>query len=116
MEVLARLEAERRLKEAEESLHRLEKDVMRPDSDQRDADEIREEMIGDVKTLKSKIIFLSYLEFLLYIILFCLLQLMSKRYNEQYFDGMVMMKMSTLFIFSFMIMEQHAHCSLMIGF
>jgi hypothetical protein len=55
VEVIARLDAERRLKQAEESLHRLEKDVMRSDSDdQRDADEIREEMIGDVKTLKSR--------------------------------------------------------------
>ena len=54
IEVVARLEAERRLKEAEQSLGRLEKDVMDTGSDGRDADEIREEMIGDVKTLKSE--------------------------------------------------------------
>lgn len=52
---MARIEAERRLKEAENSLARLERAV-NTDDQTRDEGEVREEMIGDVKTLKSRIV------------------------------------------------------------
>ena len=63
MEVMARLDAERRLREAEESLKRLERAVD-PDTDddnddgggggdRRDSYEVKQEMISDVRTLKS---------------------------------------------------------------
>ena len=51
-EIVARMHAEQRLKEADMSLSRLEKDVMEQGTDSRSADELREEMIVDVKTLK----------------------------------------------------------------
>ena len=55
---MARLDAERRLKDAEESLTRLERAVnKKPGDETRDETEVREEMIGDVKTLKRKIIY-----------------------------------------------------------
>ena len=51
---MARIEAERRLKEAETSLARLDRAVNKdPEDTSRDQEEVREEMIGDVKTLKS---------------------------------------------------------------
>ena len=53
---MARIEAERRLKEAEASLGRLEVAVNREpaEASTRNEEQVREEMIGDVKTLKSK--------------------------------------------------------------
>ena len=53
---MARLEAERRLREAEESLSRLERavnPVSDDDGDERDSEVVQQEMISDVKTLKS---------------------------------------------------------------
>ena len=54
-EIVARMAAERRLKHAESSLKRLERNVERPAvQEEKPAEEVRQEMIGDVKTLKSK--------------------------------------------------------------
>ena len=51
---MARLEAERRLREAEESLSRLEKAVHQDGTQGRNEQEVREEMVSDVKTLKRE--------------------------------------------------------------
>ena len=51
---MARLEAERRLREAESSLARLERAVNKEGTEGRDQAEVQEEMNADVKTLKSK--------------------------------------------------------------
>lgn len=51
---MARLDAERRLKEAENSLARLEGAVHSQGTPGRDSEEMKEEMIADVRTLKSK--------------------------------------------------------------
>ena len=51
---MARVEAERRLREAEESLRRLERAVHKDGTEGRDEAEVREEMIFDVRTLKRK--------------------------------------------------------------
>jgi len=53
-EIIARLEAERRLKEAELSLARLDIAVNHPGNEERCIEEVQEEMKGDVRTLKSK--------------------------------------------------------------
>ena len=56
--MVARLDAERRLKKAEESLIRLEKAVKDHDPTQGSiTEETKEEMIGDVCTLKSKCVY-----------------------------------------------------------
>ena len=79
MEVMARLDAERRLREAEESLKRLERAVD-PDTDddnddgggggdRRDSYEVKQEMISDVRTLKS----MSHAHIGVYFIIFFLL-------------------------------------------
>lgn len=51
---MARVEAERRLRDAEGSLSRLEKAVHNEGTEGRDEAQVREEMIFDVKTLKRK--------------------------------------------------------------
>lgn len=54
--MLARIEAERRLQEAEVSLKRLEKAVHKEGDDERDEEVVQQEMQSDVRTLKSKVL------------------------------------------------------------
>lgn len=61
-EVIARIEAERRLREAEESLRRLEKAVVSQKAQASEVNKeeqqaVQEEMITDVKTLKRTLPF-----------------------------------------------------------
>jgi len=51
-EILARLEAERRLKDAEASLGRIEHGICSENMDGKIAEEVKEEMMVDVKSLK----------------------------------------------------------------
>ncbi len=51
------MQAERRLKEAESSLGRLEKAVEGKGAESRDDEEVKEEMMLDVRTLKRMIYF-----------------------------------------------------------
>ena len=51
-EILARLEAERRLKDAEASLGRIEHGICSENTDGKIAEEVKEEMMVDVKSLK----------------------------------------------------------------
>ncbi len=51
---MARLDAERRLREAEASLARLEGAVKQQGDPSRNTEEVKEEMIADVCTLKSE--------------------------------------------------------------
>jgi len=52
-EVLARLTAERRLQEADKTLTRLESVLHRQGIDALNMEQMKDEMIGDVKSLKS---------------------------------------------------------------
>ena len=63
-EILARLEAEKRLKEAEESLTRLEKAVLGVEAKGQEQHELQEEMLGDVKTLKRELFEIQELFFI----------------------------------------------------
>lgn len=52
-EVLARLTAERRLTEAEQRLRRLEAGIEKHGGDAQAMEDSKEEMMGDVKAIKS---------------------------------------------------------------